>query len=65
MHSQPERLTVKELAHHLRRTTRYVYGMRRVGFRKIGGTATLAEALAFLEKTPHPTAEERKLSRRS
>lgn len=47
-------LTAKELGHELRRNARYVYAMVARGFPMPGGTASLAEARAWLEKNPCP-----------
>lgn len=52
----PQLYTSKQLAEKLQRHINFVYGMRRSGFRMPGGTATLAEARAFLRGHPHPTA---------
>jgi hypothetical protein len=47
-------LSVKELAAELKRTERYVWHMRRRGFRMPGGRATLTGALLWLEANPSP-----------
>ena len=48
-------LTCKELAAALKRSTRYVYEMKRAGFPMPGKRATLAAALKWLETNPSPT----------
>jgi len=58
-----DRLTVKELAVGLRRSEKYVYAMRSLGFQMVGGMATLAEALAWLERHPKPTGRKARTSR--
>lgn len=55
-HPHHRLLSVKELAAELRRHDSYVYKMRAQGFRMPGGTATVAEARAWLEQHPHPRA---------
>lgn len=45
-------LNVNELAGELRRCRQYVYWMKRWGFAMPGGTATLAEARAWLAAHP-------------
>ena len=50
-----ELLTSKELAAALKRSTRYVYTMRRRGFAMPGKRATLAAALVWLAAHPSPT----------
>ena len=48
----------KELAEALRRSESYVYAMRARGFQMPGGTATLAEAKAWLTANPQPRRRE-------
>lgn len=55
--TDPRLYTSKELAEKLRRHVNFVYAMRRLGFRMPGGTATLAEARAFLLRHPQPLAK--------
>jgi hypothetical protein len=56
----PEKLlTVKELAFELRRSTKFVYAMRALGFEMPGGTATVTEARAWLMKNPSPCRQKR------
>lgn len=47
-------LTPKELGSELQRNARYVYAMVARGFRMPGGTATVAEARAWLTTNPCP-----------
>lgn len=51
-------LTVGELAWELRRSRWYVYAMQRAGFRMPGGTATVAEAKAWLLANPRFVAKD-------
>jgi hypothetical protein len=46
--------TAKELAGELGRSYRFVFWMRKRGFEMPGGTATLAEARAWLRANPQP-----------
>jgi len=55
--SMSKLLCVSELAFELRRSTKYVYAMRKRGFIMPGGTATLEEARAWLARNPSPCAE--------
>jgi hypothetical protein len=45
-------MTAKQLAAHLGRSERYVYRMKRAGFKMPGGLATPKAAIAFLLSTP-------------
>mgnify|MGYP001255476334 CR=1 FL=1 len=47
-------LRPKELCAALQRSRTYLWCMKRLGFRMPGGTATLAEARAFLSRVPFP-----------
>jgi hypothetical protein len=47
-----KRLTSKELAWEIRRSTAYVSYMKRAGFLMPGGMATVFDALAFLDSYP-------------
>lgn len=47
-------LTTKELAAQLGKSRTYVAAMKRNGFSMPGGTATLAEARAWLARNPCP-----------
>lgn len=53
-------LCVSELAYELRRSTKFVYRMRKRGFIMPGGTATLEEARAWLARNPSPCAEKKR-----
>ncbi|MDD4348597.1 MAG: hypothetical protein PHF70_05770 [Opitutales bacterium] len=54
-------LCVSELAYELRRSTKFVYRMRKLGFIMPGGTATLEEARAWLARNPSPFAEKQRI----
>jgi hypothetical protein len=45
-------MTAKQLAAHLGRSERYVYRMKRAGFKMPGGLATPKSAIAFLLARP-------------
>lgn len=47
-------LSAKELAEALGRSERYIWHMRKRGFRFTAGRATLSSALVFLHQTPQP-----------
>lgn len=47
-------LAPKELAAELGRHRSFVFAMKKAGFPMPGNRATLAEALAWLERHPHP-----------
>ena len=49
-----ELLSVKELAEKLKRSDRYVWQMRKLGFRFIAGRTTLTAAIKWLSVNPSP-----------
>lgn len=55
-----ELLSCKDLAVLLRRSTRYVYMMKRSGFRMIAGRTTLKAALLWLTSNPSPCSRRRR-----
>lgn len=63
MEKNNKRLSVCELADALGRSVRYVIYMKARGFIMIGGRATVPEALEFLEKTPKPCSNIKKVKK--
>jgi hypothetical protein len=58
-----ELLTTKELAFALKRSRSYVQAMKARGFPMPGGTATVAEARAWLASHPQPRGTIRNTAR--